>query len=599
MSDARKLAPVRGYLVDPVMFDQAHEVAQRNGVAPDRAEELLDLADALLRGELDFVHMPEIVAEAFGLDAEKALVLARDIVGYRLLPLDKYAPEFAAQIVAWGGKTEDYPDFRVKKEEFTVDQYAGKLTEQFALDLQPVHIKRLGFLVKSYVEGAKTRDATLMFFQRPAVIGGLGLAQDVSEKILAVVDEAKEGMEFTEAPADVKVETARGDVSNPIIEVKPEVIEPAPSMVPEVAPSHEVAKKEDAPVAIVAPKLQAIGGGPIPRKPDDAGDADEIKKHEKLLSKKGIGEASTDALENAVTSAVDAASATLAKKKISKKAFADVARMTVKGVRDPYQTRSMLERDFSVAGEDLVALLEAIMLGLERYHTRESRVKTARGDVSNKKIIGGVTAPRQSEGLADQKILDQRFASVVGEMPKEAIEPIMPAARVSAARTKVEETAVQATSLSLAKVEKAAAASKPLPAKAMLTVGSVPPLPSGEQKVVTDVQFRAKLIGPAEELGTMTPSDFRRLAANPTEAAGKVEDVLTNLEATSYEERIRGIQAWRQSPVNTLYMEMAGEALQEGIALAEVASRRRNKGLESLSPAEMKSVASINAKIQF
>lgn len=576
-----KIQPVSEYLLGAQLHLAIEEVVRRHELPTERVAEFFDLIDAWADGKIAVMHLPEIIGEAFGLNGEKAEKVSLDTLGFCLLPLERYSPGMVEQIVAWGGKVEDYPTFRVPKVRVTEDQFAGRMTEQLGLTLQPALIRRLGFLVKEYVQEKKTRDATLAFFQRPPAIGGLGVSSEEAEKILHAVDAEKAVMEFVDEEPVVAA-TPEPDLK-PAQKTEPE---PAPVLLPEIAPSHAVATSTPMaakpPVAVVP----AVPKAPPRTSGDTAADAAEIAKHEKLMVKKGVAATGDARLEAAVAIAVAAATATLTKKKIAPQQFAEAAELTMKGVRDPYQTRAILERDHGVAGEDLVQLLEAIMLGLEEYH---------------KKAPGPVALPQTQPDVAseERKVLDQRFAAVAGTLSKEKIEPVMPSARVSAARTKEEEVAVQAAQVDVKKLEAATAAAKPEPAKAMLTVGSVPPPAPGEQKVLTDVQFRPKLVGPVEELGTMAPADFRRLSSNPSEAAKKIEDVLANLEATSYEDRIRGVQAWRKSPVNALYTQMAAEALQDGVALAEVASRRRNKGQESLSPAEMKAIASINARIQF
>lgn len=581
-ADLRHIGPVSDYLFGAEIYRGIKEAVARYELPTERVAEFLDLIDAVVAGTIELVHMPEIVAEAFGIDAERARKVTCDIAGNCLLALERYLPSVKTQIEAWGGKIADFPEYRVPKEQFTVDQYAGRLTETHALTLSPQFIKRLGFLVKSYVEGVKSHDAILGFFQRPVAIGGLGLAADVAEKILADVSTQKDAIEFAEA------------VVAPEEAVSVAHVEPV--MLPEIAPSHEVATTTPVVVGEMlrepAPPVPAEAPKPPVNKPEERhADGEEIAQHEKTIAKKGLGAENDVVLEAAVKTAVDAAAATLAVKRIAKKDFADMARLTIKGVRDPYQTRALLERDCGVAGEELVQLLEAIMLGLEEYHARPAEVVAPTPVPPPVAVVPIVTA--------EQRSLDTRFAAVAGKLPTERIDPVMPSARVSAARTKEEEVAAQTMAVDEEKLARAAAASKPEPAKAMLTVGSVPPPQVGEQKVMTDVQFRPKLVGPVEELGLMTPTEFRRLSSNPADAARKVDDVLTNLESTSYEDRIRGVQAWRKSPINLLYAQMAAEALQEGVALAEVASRRRNKGQESLSPAEMKAIASINARIQF
>ncbi|KKW30167.1 MAG: hypothetical protein UY72_C0020G0011, partial [Candidatus Uhrbacteria bacterium GW2011_GWD2_52_7] len=171
--------------------------------------------------------------------------------------------------------------------------------------------------------------------------------------------------------------------------------------------------------------------------------------------------------------------------------------------------------------------------------------------------------------------------------------------QVSAARTKDEEVQIQQAKITPAQRAQAEIAARPTPVTAKLTVGSVPPTRPGQQAVVTDIRPTTKLMGPVDQLGSMTPTEFRRLSTSPSDAVQKVEDLMLSLERQSYEERIKGVKAWRQSPINQLYLGMASQALKDGVAIAEVASRRRAAGEESLSPAEIRAIAGLNAKLRF
>lgn len=581
----RTIPIVREFLLSPDVLERFEQIQEHNGLPVERAIEYLTLTRAVLDGVIALDHMPALIAEAFGVDEARATKIACDVAGARLLPLEDYFPGTEKQIAAWGGNVADYPATRIGKEKVTVDHFAGRMTEELSLTLQPNHIRRLGFLVQSYYAGEKTKDATLTFFARPVTIGGLGLTPEVAASVMAYAEEQKERIDLVDDPQletfpeepetdlDAEIEAEFGGEDADIQEIGggriPRQNEPI-VMLPEVAPSHEVATTT--PIAAKPP----VSSAPDP----------EIAAEQKKLAKQGMADTAVDdRLKQAVAAAVNAAAPILQKLRIAKKAFADVAALAIRGVRDPYQTRSLLERDYGATGEDVIALLEAIMEGERVWNVREERGK------KKEESVHGAAKERE--------VLDKRFAAVVQKLPVQSVEPVMPSARVSAARTKEEEIAQQAAKIDPAKLDAAAEASRPQPAKAMLTVGSVPPSKPGEQKIVADVQYRPRLAGPVEELGTMAPADFRRLSSNPAEAVQKIEDLLASLESTSYDDRIRGVQAWRKSPVNALYVAMANEALQGGVSLTEIASRRRNQGEESLSPAEIKAIGGLNAKIRF
>jgi len=93
--------------------------------------------------------------------------------------------------------------------------------------------------------------------------------------------------------------------------------------------------------------------------------------------------------------------------------------------------------------------------------------------------------------------------------------------------------------------------------------------------------------------------EFRRLSSDPNEAVHKLLDKLELLEKIAYTERIKGVKAWRFSPVNKLYILMTEEALAHGLSVAEVAARRRNAGEDSLSPKEVNAIVKLNKAIKF
>jgi len=610
------------------MLGHFRDIQKKFGLAEDRAIEYATLVFAVLSGDIKCEHMPEMIAEAFGVEAVKAQQIAVEVVGYGLLPLEHYLPGISEQIVAWGGKIEDYPAERVGKEKITADRFAGNLTENLELTLSPVHIKRLGFLTKSYFAGEKTRDATLTFFARPVNIGGLGLPLEEAKNLMENIDESKEMIELVD---DVKDETFQEEseeavelssiddlrptlsvggeeetvkaIVAPVIEekeVKSEVVEekkeekveekievPVTANLPEVAPSMEVSTTTP-----VTPRVMVAGG-------EFTSDQQDIDKQAQVIAKKDIAsEGNDEKLKAAVEMVLAAASTLLQAKRLAKKEFAPVATMMIRGVRDAMQTRGVLVKEFGLDEASIDVLIEFINSGSKFYH--ETRVELSSiGGLRPKLSFGGSEDKTMDKKPTAAEVMDQRFAEVTKTLPKAPITPVLDEARVSAARSKEDEVAGQAAKIDLAKLEVAAEAAKPVVAKAMLTVGSVPPSLPGEQVMMNDVKFRPRLVGPVDELGTMMPTDFRRLSSDPVEATKKIEDLLAALQTTSYEERIRGIQAWRVSPVCRLYAAMAGEALQLGVALAEVASKRRNKGEESLSPAEMKAIGALNAKMRF
>ncbi len=513
IADLVKIPPVQAFLMDSSVMTVFETILEKFALPKDRAEELLDLTDAVLDEKLTLDQFPTILAEAFGVEIERAQRISSDVVGFRLLPLEEYVPGVAEQIVAWGGNLEKYPKSKVGKMRMNAETFASQLDERLELNFSEVLIKRCAYLLYTYWTGEKTKESTLTFFSRAQTIGGLGLAPEVAQRLLIEIDGSRDTIDLIGGGENQGVGSRQlgvGDTVN----------------------SGDVAIKE---IEEVIEELEGAGNtAPIP---SDSKILEFSPSHE-------------------ITS-----------------------ELPIVNAPKPVAPESHIDPEWK--------------------REIQSAEKKAR-EVSAVESIAAVSAPVEPQAPAkvvQNDVLDRRFAAITKDSSSEHIEPIMPGSRVSLARTAEEETAQQIAAIPQEKLVEAAIASRPAPISPMLTVGSMPP-----QKNIapmTDVQPVRHLMGPVDELGAMTAVEFRRLSSVPADAAQKIEDMLATIEMHSYEERVKGVKAWRQSPMNQLYVAMTSAALAQGIGLAEVATKRRGAGEESLSPAEIRAISALNERLRF
>lgn len=90
----------------------------------------------------------------------------------------------------------------------------------------------------------------------------------------------------------------------------------------------------------------------------------------------------------------------------------------------------------------------------------------------------------------------------------------------------------------------------------------------GSQKsirpIMRDIVPAVKLtqeMGPIQDIQTMSLLDFRRLSANPVEAASRLKQKFQNLKDESYLLYLDGLKAWRQSPLFNGYMTAVESSL--------------------------------------
>ncbi len=114
-----------------------------------------------------------------------------------------------------------------------------------------------------------------------------------------------------------------------------------------------------------------------------------------------------------------------------------------------------------------------------------------------------------------------------------------------------------------------------------------------------DVRPVPKVMGPIEELKFLDPLNFRRLSKKPSEATAKIFAKIKLLEKDGYDKMIAGVQAWRKSPVNRLYLQLGQEAIKEGVFLKDIVNKHQKNKEEYLSMEEIEAIVTLNSKLIF
>jgi len=172
------------------------------------------------------------------------------------------------------------------------------------------------------------------------------------------------------------------------------------------------------------------------------------------------------------------------------------------------------------------------------------------------------------------------------------ITPVVPAAPVAPAPSIVRPATVQPIKQPI----------NPAPAAAPLkTVAASRPVfaPSISKQAMHDIRPVPKVMGPLEELQFLDLVNFRRLGKTPAEITAKIFSKIKLLEADGYDKMVSGVRAWRQSPVNRLYIKMVQEAIGRGLTIKEYAlvAQKENKGYLTLE--EIEGILTMNSKLVF
>jgi len=143
-------------------------------------------------------------------------------------------------------------------------------------------------------------------------------------------------------------------------------------------------------------------------------------------------------------------------------------------------------------------------------------------------------------------------------------------------------------------IKKAEPIVAPRPVQARQNLDTNPKRP-----VMHDIKPMPKVMGPIEELQFLDVVNFRRLGATPSESVIKIYNKIKQLEKEGYEKMIAGIKAWRQSPVNRLYVKIGQEAIAKGLTIKEAALEYQKNNPEYLKIEEIEAIVNLNGKLVF
>ncbi len=121
-----------------------------------------------------------------------------------------------------------------------------------------------------------------------------------------------------------------------------------------------------------------------------------------------------------------------------------------------------------------------------------------------------------------------------------------------------------------------------------------------EQKpVLQDVTFGPSLVGPVDELRSMDLVNLRRLGSNKEEIMGELMERIGLLAEESIQKKVDGVNAWQQSPVYQMYLNIGYESIKQNKPIEEVINEKTEKGEKIMTYEEFQAIMESNEKMQF
>lgn len=121
---------------------------------------------------------------------------------------------------------------------------------------------------------------------------------------------------------------------------------------------------------------------------------------------------------------------------------------------------------------------------------------------------------------------------------------------------------------------------------------------NGKSKV-SDVEHSPLIMSPIDELRYMNLKNFRRLGAKNKTPRKKIEEIIKLLAKDGLSKKISGIKAWRQSPVNKMYLSLGKESISQKRPVSVIIEEKASSGEDVLSFEEFKEIMAINKTLNY
>ena len=120
---------------------------------------------------------------------------------------------------------------------------------------------------------------------------------------------------------------------------------------------------------------------------------------------------------------------------------------------------------------------------------------------------------------------------------------------------------------------------------------------SGKIKM-EDIMGSPRVFTPVDEIKFMTVKNFRNLNPDPMAAVAIIKQKIEALAREDYSKKIAGIQGWKVSPVNRMYVETYHDAINEGKSVGAILSKKKKLNPEFISEAEFEAILTLNQDLK-
>jgi hypothetical protein len=620
-------------------FEFAQKFVEGFKLDKEKVSSVIRLVEDVVIRYVALEDLPKEIVSRFGLSQDVANAAAVEIASVRLLPLEGVIGDVSGAIRDWGG---DIAGIRAQTQfvmpAMTAQDFAKSFLAEHAAVMPDPHLQnRLEQAITTYLKREKSGKETLELLVREVKIGGLAMQKEEASGILLEIERLILDLQLVFAPELAELPKKKVvDVAPPVKKVEKVKEVNKVDKIKKVSEIKEVKKvkkveKVEKVVKEKKPELAPIPKPSVPKKkkielapepkmpknkiekvnpaeldqasPGEVNKAAKVKRaisplqdvfseeDEKEIAKHSVKSLAMSAgtkplidIEEAKARILDAVSIAFDDVE-KKKRFGKLIEMRLRDIRDAYETRNQLERSIEqgglgLSGNELADISHAIEEIVGDYHhdvaKKTKKEKTARQAQLKKERAARAKKKQDEQGAAHAKRYEQIAGKGVAKQK---------------AQLGQKEVQVNTDQLKKAAVAGAGAPVRPLYSDKTLHGQGKPQM--------QDVRFSRKLSGPVEELRSLSLKDFRRLSSSPQEAVKKIQGKIDLLESDGFEKKIAGIKAWRESPINKLYVLISQDAFLSGKPVAQILEEKEAAGETVLTTNDMKAIMGLNADLRF
>jgi hypothetical protein len=289
-------------------------------------------------------------------------------------------------------------------------------------------------------------------------------------------------------------------------------------------------------------------------------DEDEINRHAQEVSVLAAGQQPNyQATANDIKAEMALSFATPQ----DEKKFVDLVVSVLRGLRDTMELKTYL-LDLSFPSAECDAVIAAVEGHLDTVPAARKAKQAARKDKMEQKLAAKPTLQQVQKTLQPDEP-----TSTYSTQPAATsqVEPPQPASTTAPRKA------------FLPKLRRSRAVRRPL---------------------VDDVRLQPSMVmGPIDELRAMDTIEFRRLSPDPVSAARRLKDQIELLAEESITKQAEGIEAFKQSPLNRLYLELGNASIASGKSVTAVIDERTAAGQPTLSDSEFNAISDLNKQLRF